>query len=1079
MGQLAAERFVSPAAMGYPRGVSIPEGDATLTAMDRLGDAPRSIVELAEGGKVGRYVIERRLGAGGMGVVYAARDTALGRDVALKIVRPRADVDAMQARLRREAKAMARLSHRNVVPVFDIGTHDGQLFIAMELVAGDTLRSWVVRPRPWRRVVQLFAKAGRGLEAAHAAGLLHRDFKPDNVVVGQGDEPRITDFGLARDVGDGGAQGSVPPATEDELSLVTATGSLAGTPAYMAPEQLLGRTSGAAADQFSFCVSLFEALYGMRPFRPAAPRPEGLIAEVRAGRIVRPASRGVPRWVHQVLVRGLAFEAAQRWPSLAALVDALEGRRRARRMRIAGAVAAAAVVVAGGVGIAAALRGPGGARCADIALRGNDAATIVVCRDEYARSNDPQAGRQLANALRRTGKLDEAATVANGLLATSEQPAALYTLGKVAAQQGRFADAERSLRMAAELHRARAQWSDAASDLQAVGQAAGDPATKLMAFDQAVGDAQRGRDGRTEGYCRLGAAGALSEIGARESALAELERARPLLTAPSDAVMFDLKRGDALQNLGDNALAVAAFESARRGAETLNNTRNALSARLNLVYSLAETGREVEAAAELKAASALDPHDEDPGTRLSLEARVAVHTGDLARAADRIDRAIAAADAGDMESLASHHVQRAEIALARGELATAEQSARRAIALFEQLRSSQATSQASTPATNRATTHAATQAQIELQAWLNVDNREPHELLFASLARRGDAAGALAVFEHRRGLDVLARLVHGDGVGQTPTEAGVAFPVAEFAQQLPGLGTSALVSPPSQSALGEALRSASLLVLVVAADDLWRITVDGGRLDVARLGPMTELGPTLARFRAAPGDRAAAAALGERLLPPALAQPSDRVLDVVLDAPLADLPVAALRIGDRRLVASRTVALLARASDAGCAAPPDGPRRVVAITAASGRADLLDAARGDLLQIVAPHDRDALGDVLAVGDGRVGAAEIAGHGHTAAQVLVAVPDAGAAGAGGTGHAGATDLAMAFLAAGADQVIAAVRPVPPAALARLTRELPGADRTDLIRGLARLQRAGDGDDWLGFAAFGRDTCHSTP
>jgi serine/threonine-protein kinase len=131
--------------------------------MDRLGEAPRSIAELAEGGKVGRYVIERRLGAGGMGVVYAARDTALGRDVALKIVRPRADVDAMQARLRREAKAMARLSHRNVVPVFDIGTHDGQLFIAMELVAGDTLRSWVVLPRPWRRVVQLFARAGRGL----------------------------------------------------------------------------------------------------------------------------------------------------------------------------------------------------------------------------------------------------------------------------------------------------------------------------------------------------------------------------------------------------------------------------------------------------------------------------------------------------------------------------------------------------------------------------------------------------------------------------------------------------------------------------------------------------------------------------------------------------------------------------------------------------------------------------------------------------------------------------------------------------------------------------------------------------
>src|SRR3954452_18874700 len=171
------------AAIGYPRGVSRPEGDTTLTAMDQPGEPPAPLAELGPGARIGRYVIEKRLGAGGMGVVYAARDSELARDVALKIVRPRAEVDAMQARLRREAKAMARLSHPNVVPVFDIGTHDGQLFIAMELVDGETLRSWVARPRPWRSVVQLFVKVGRGLEAAHAAGLLHRDFKPDNVMI--------------------------------------------------------------------------------------------------------------------------------------------------------------------------------------------------------------------------------------------------------------------------------------------------------------------------------------------------------------------------------------------------------------------------------------------------------------------------------------------------------------------------------------------------------------------------------------------------------------------------------------------------------------------------------------------------------------------------------------------------------------------------------------------------------------------------------------------------------------------------------------------------------------------------------
>ena len=314
--------------MGYPRGVSRPEGDATLTAMDRTGEPPVPLAELGAGARIGRYVIERRLGAGGMGVVYAARDSELARDVALKIVRPRAEVDAMEARLRREAKAMARLSHPNVVPVFDIGTHAGQLFIAMELVDGDTLRTWVARPRPWRSVVQLFIKVGRGLEAAHAAGLLHRDFKPDNVVIGRGDEPRITDFGLARELDDGtGSAAVLAEGTDSELSLITRTGSLAGTPAYMAPEQLLGRQSGAAADQFSFCVSLFEVLYGTRPFRPAAPRPDALIPEIRAARIVKPA-RAVPGWLHAAIVRGLAFEPDQRWPSMTALLAALDRGRR-------------------------------------------------------------------------------------------------------------------------------------------------------------------------------------------------------------------------------------------------------------------------------------------------------------------------------------------------------------------------------------------------------------------------------------------------------------------------------------------------------------------------------------------------------------------------------------------------------------------------------------------------------------------------------------------------------------------------------------------------------------------------------
>jgi len=1024
--------------MGYARAVSRPEGDATLSAMGRSGwpvltPAP----ELAAGAKIGRYAIVQLLGSGGMGVVYSARDTELARDVALKIVRPRADVGLMQARLRREAKAMARLSHSNVVPVFDIGTHEGQLFIAMELVSGTTLRSWVAEPRPWRSVVRLFVKAGRGLEAAHAAGLVHRDFKPDNVMVGRGDEPRITDFGLARDLDEDSAAGA---AVEDDgsgdggLSQITATGGLAGTPVYMAPEQLLGQSSSPATDQFSFCVSLFEVLYGVRPFRNVGPRAVDMVAEIRAGRIVKPdATRGVPGWVHAALVRGLAFESAQRWPSMRALVDALARGRRHRRPGFRALAVALVIVVAAGLRSQERAAAPS---CQDAARKGNDALAILVCQDEYARTSDPATGARLADALRRLGRFEEATTLATELLATSARADALYTLGKVAYNAGRRDDAERSLRLASELHRAQQEWGESAADLQALAAASNDIIDQLAVLDQGVLDARRGRDGRTEGYCHVTLALRLSEIGARRGALDELERARPLMTAPGDRVTLDLQIGNVLQNLDDNALAVGAFERALAGAEAATIARQALSARLNLVYSLAETGRFADAARHLEATRALDPDDRGLAVRLALEGRLAARAGDPARAATLVDRAIAATDPDAADDLVERDVERGELALARGELAAAEQAARAAIARIEGLRS--------------------THPPVELRSWLVTDRRIPYELLFASLARRGDAAGALVAFDRQRGLGALAGLVRGDDA-RSP---GAPLPIADLARLFPALATSALALPPDDRAILDAARGASLLALVVARGELWRITADGGVLGVARIGELAALRPRLDRLQAAPGDRAAAAALGELLVPAELARTTDRVLHVVLDEPLAELPVAALVVGGRGLIAARPIVRPARVADLGCAARPAAPRGVVA---GATRAALLDAGRGDLLEVAVPAARDALGEALVLADGRVRALEIAGHGSTAAQVVV-VAD------GGVG------LATAFLAAGADQVIAPIRPVPGA---HIIDRLRGADATDLARGLARLQTAADGDDWLGFAAFGRAICNPKP
>jgi tetratricopeptide (TPR) repeat protein len=916
-------------------------------------------------------------------------------------------------------------------------------------------------------VVELFVKVGRGLEAAHAAGLLHRDFKPDNVVVGRGDEPRITDFGLARELDDGtGAAVALAEGTDSELSLITRTGSLAGTPAYMAPEQLLGRHSGAAADQFSFCVSLFEVLHGLRPFRPAAPRPNALLPEIRAGRIVKPP-RAVPAWLHAAIVRGLAFEPEQRWPSMTALLGALGRGRRGRRLAVIAAIAGVAIAGAG-AGVAVARLGPDRgppASCAELVRQANHATTILVCKDEYARSNDPKIGLELANALRRSGKLQDAAILANALLATPVRSDALRTLGKIAADDGRRDDAARSLRFASQLHREQQRWADSAADLQSLAGVLNDFVDQLVVLDQAAVDAHRGGDTRLEAYCHLAAARTLSGIGARSGALAELERAAPLMTRPRDGVQLDRERGGVHQNIGEHALAIPELERARAGAEALTDHGLALAASQNLVYSLAEVGRIADAAQQLAATNALDPTDRERTTRLSLEARIARRGGDLSRAAALIDEAIAATDPDATDDLIERQAERAEIALGRGDLAVAEQSARRAIALIETVRS--------------------TQPPVALRSWMIADRRIPYQLLFAVLARRGDAAGALELFDRYQGLAVLAALARGDG--PAAPAPGAAYPIDDLARLVPLLQASPLASPAPERAVRDAARGASLLVLAVAHDELWRITAQDARLEVASLGPLAALQLQIERLRAAPADRATAAALGAALMPAALAQPSDRVLHVVLDESLARLPLAALRVGDRRLIAARPIVRSARVADLGCAIASGGPPRIVVIGEPAGsgggfprvpgatRSALLDAARSDLLDITVPVVADALDDALVLRDGRVRSLEIAGHGGVAARVILAASQ--------TGPQGTAGLAMAFLAAGADQVIATLGPVPRDALDRLTDRLHRADAGDLVRALARIQATseGRGDDeaWLRVEALGRELCHPQP
>jgi tetratricopeptide (TPR) repeat protein/tRNA A-37 threonylcarbamoyl transferase component Bud32 len=304
------------------------------------------------------FEIVERIGAGGMGVVYRARDHRLGRDVAIKL-----HVGHTDDRLETEAMAMARLSHPNVITVHEVGTYKDHLFIAMEFVEGDSARGWLdAAERGADEVLEVFAQAGRGLEAAHQAGLVHRDFKPDNIFIGDDGRVCVGDFGLARAEGEREPEAGGAP----ELSSGTQTGSVVGTLAYMAPEQLDGAAVDARADQFAFCASLWEALSGVRPFD--ADSVTSRVRSLAERRELPPLPDAVPRRIAAALRRGLANDPAERFPSMTELLEHIAPATRPSRagwiaFAVATVAAAGAVIYAVNASSAA---GDAGDSCAPV-----------------------------------------------------------------------------------------------------------------------------------------------------------------------------------------------------------------------------------------------------------------------------------------------------------------------------------------------------------------------------------------------------------------------------------------------------------------------------------------------------------------------------------------------------------------------------------------------------------------------------------------------------------------------------------------------------------------------------------------
>ena len=348
--------------------LSVVTGDPPASELDLGGRTRMANLRAAMFGvrveptRVGRFVLLETLGVGGMGVVHAAYDPRLDRRVALKLVHPDAAGAGVEGRLLREAQAMARLSHPNVVQIHEVGVWDGRIFIAMELVAGRTLAAWLAAARrSWREVVGVFVEAGKGLAAAHAAGIVHRDFKPENVLVGDDGRVRVTDFGLARGSVDGGAPQDAWREPGDPLGAVAGTartdpGARAGTPAYMSPEQFLGETATAASDQFSFCVALHHGLHAVHPF-PGDDR-AALARSVISGARREPLRLGSPRRIHRAVVRGLARAPEARFPGMDALLAAIAPRPRWRVV-----VPALVLTLLGGGALALAREGP--EPCAD------------------------------------------------------------------------------------------------------------------------------------------------------------------------------------------------------------------------------------------------------------------------------------------------------------------------------------------------------------------------------------------------------------------------------------------------------------------------------------------------------------------------------------------------------------------------------------------------------------------------------------------------------------------------------------------------------------------------------------------
>ncbi len=749
---------------------------------------------LQQGAQVGRYVVLRELGRGGMGVVYSAYDPELDRRVAIKLLHgdDRSDrTHQHNRRLVREAQTLARLNHPNVITVHDVGTWSHCVFIAMEYVEGGTLRQWLDRGRhPWPEVVARLAAAGRGLQAAHDVGLVHRDFKPENVLLGTGPEPRVlvADFGLARAVGEVVAD---PERTLDDgtplpRSLVgaelTMTGALLGTPVYMAPEQHMGRPPDRRTDQFAFALVSWEALFGQRAF--AGKTAAELACTVTTGAITPPPSRaGVPRAIHAALRRALSVDPEQRFGDLRDLLAALErtqggGRRRTVVVALATAtvVASAAALLGrsappceGGPEALAPVWSPGRANALRDAFVGTGAPYAEATFDLVRAQLDTRAQawleshREACEATRVRGEQSEAALDLRMQCLrrrARELDAALEVM--------QDADAEVVRNAVDAAHRL--PQIESCNDLDALQSALPPPSD----------DDARTRLGDFE--ARLARADALRHAGkyddARDLVEAQRSAAEDLDRADVDAE-FSLALARTLQPLGQGEPALTSAKRAVWTAHAARLDELEFSAAITVLAIIADELRKPELAGDwVELARATASRMGNPPTRMAeLEHRIAglhFRAGDYQLALEANDRALALVErADDDPMLVTLQAQRASILLDLGRTAEGIAANRGVLALRERTlgREHPHTARAHNNLGNAMLNAGDRKAAIDeytaaLDIWTrslgteHTDVAMAHMNLANALAESGGAVAARALPHYERAIAIWTRL-HG------------------------------------------------------------------------------------------------------------------------------------------------------------------------------------------------------------------------------------------------------------------------------------------------------------------------------